>query len=253
MTAFVDRDVDLDEFWRYQRRWAGSGSASSGIMIMMNQRRVDNRTKNELSDSLRQAAQAVREFRNSSLFTSADAVYSKLRSILRHPGGPAPTNRTEELIDKEAGTILTLAKEFAEEAQAFVVKNGDIEVDRTDKENYYSPWVRMYFLHLKWYALWEAAASDLRLNRLHVFGPFSFALEVKDQAKDDMLDAIETIKNNVDDVLDAAMDRVGYTAYKMIYNTSRCLHRPKCSNGELQELTKLLQDFAKKVKDAIDY
>ena len=36
-----------------------------------------------------------------------------------------------------------------------------------------------------------------------------------------MLDAIETIKNNVDDVLDAAMDRVGYTAYKMIYNTSR--------------------------------
>ena len=74
-------------------------------------------------------------------------------------------NQTEDWINKEAGTILTLAREFAEEAQAFVAKNGDIEVDRTDKENY-SPEARTYFLYLKWYALWGMAADDLRLDQL---------------------------------------------------------------------------------------
>ena len=66
-----------------------------------------------------------------------------------------------------------------------------------------------------------------------------------------MIDALETIKENVDDVLDVAMDRVGYTAYK-IYKT-RCLQTLSCSNGELQELTQLLRDFAKNIKDAINY
>ena len=158
-------------------------------------------------------------------------------------------NQTEEWISKEAGTILTLAREFAEEAQEFVAKNGDIEVDRTDKEDYYSPEARMYFLYLKWYALWGYAASDLRW-------PWYYLLsddleEVEDQAKEDMLDAFKTIKENVDDVFDVAVDRVGYTAYK-IYKT-RCLQTLSCSNGELQKLTQLLQDFAKNVKDAIDY
>ena len=107
----------------------------------------------------------------------------------------------------------------------------------------------MYFLYLKWYALWGYAASDLRW-------PWYYLLPddlegVEDQAKDDMLDAIETIKDNVEDVLDAAMDRVGYTVYKM-YNR-RCLQRLSCSNGELQELNQLLRDFTKNVEEAIDY
>jgi len=222
---------------------------------------MDNRTKNVLSDSVRDAAQALLEFRNSSLFTSADAVYSKLRSRPRSANGyrsrSQKNNQTEEWINKEAGTILTLAREFAEEAQAFVAKNSDIEVDRTDKEDYYSPEARMYFLYLKWYALWGMAAEDLRLDQLvaalDVNGLLRPArpLEVEDQAKGDMLDAIETIKDNVDDVLDAAMDRVGYTVYKM-YN-SRCLQRPSCSDGELQELNQLLQDFTTNVEEAIDY
>ena len=66
-----------------------------------------------------------------------------------------------------------------------------------------------------------------------------------------MLEAIETIKENVDDVLDVAMDKVGYTAYK-IYKTE-CFQTLSCSNGELQELTQLLRDFAKNIKDAINY
>jgi len=212
---------------------------------------MDNRTKNVLSDSVRDAAQALLEFRNSSLFTSADAVYSKLRSRPRSANGyrsrSQKNNQTEEWINKEAGTILTLAREFAEEAQAFVAKNSDIEVDRTDKEDYYSPEARMYFLYLKWYALWGYAASDLRWPWL-----LPDDLEgVEDQAKGDMLDAIETVKDNVDDVLDAAMDRVGYTVYKMY--KSRCLQRPSCSDEELRELNQLLQDFAKNVEEAIDY
>ena len=70
-----------------------------------------------------------------------------------------------------------------------------------------------------------------------------------------MLDAIETSKNNVVDVLDAAMDRVGYTAYK-IFNL-RCIGIlgpwRDCSNGEVQELTQLVRDFANNLEDAIDY
>ena len=73
-----------------------------------------------------------------------------------------------------------------------------------------------------------------------------------------MIDALETIKENVDDVLDVAMDRVGYAACK-IYE-SRCVLPPgpwrspgDCSNKELQELNQLLRDFAKNVKEAIDY
>ena len=66
-----------------------------------------------------------------------------------------------------------------------------------------------------------------------------------------MLDAFKIIKENVDDVFDVAVDRVGYTAYK-IYKTE-CFQTLSCSNGELQELTQLLRDFAKNVEDAIDY
>jgi len=212
---------------------------------VQNWRGVDNRAKNVLSDSVRDAAQALLEFRNSSLFTSADAVYSKLESMPRFRYGPETNNQTEDWINKEAGTILTLAREFAEEAQAFVAKNGDIEVDRTDKENY-SPEARMYFLSLKW------------ISPSVLPWPHFYALEVEDQAKEDMLDAAETIKENVDDVLEVAMDRVGYAAYK-IYR-SRCLQGPgpwsspgDCSNGKLQELNQLLRDFAKNVKEAIDY
>ena len=82
-------------------------------------------------------------------------------------------NQTEDWINKEAGTILTLAKEFAEEAQAFVEKNGDIKGNRSDKENY-SPEARMYFLSLKW------------ISPSVLPWPHFYALEVEDQGGNSM-------------------------------------------------------------------
>ena len=166
---------------------------------------------------------------------------------------PQTKKQTEELINKEAGALLTLTKELAKEAQTFAVKNSDIKEDRTDKENY-PPEARMYFLYIKTYQLWEMAAEDLQINYLDLIFNFDqrgrAAYEVEDRAKMDLLEAFETIKNNFDDVLDAAWDRVGYTVSKL-YN-SRCLKRRSCSNGELRELNQLFQDFAKNVEDAIN-
>ena len=83
--------------------------------------------------------------------------------------------------------------------------------------------------------------------------------ELEDQAKGDMLQAIEVIKDAMDGVLDTAMDRVGYTVYRA-YKAVECFttgpppsRRGRCSDEELRAIAPLVQDFAKNVNEAIDY
>ena len=154
-----------------------------------------------------------------------------------------------------------MANKFAEEANKFVMKSNEVEVDTTDKKNY-SPEARMFFLQLKWYIMWSGAAYDLRLTtwtRGEPFGPgepgFS-ALE--EQAKGEILQAVEVIKEAMDRVLDTTMDRVGYTVYKA-YKSVQCLGngpgspRNGCSDEVLMALIPLVQDFSKNINEAIDY
>merc|ERR1712186_132598 len=120
------------------------------------------------------------------------------------------------------------------------------------------PEARMFFLQLKWYWMWSGAAYDLGLRAWAQVGPGGTGIsELEDQAKGDMLQAIEVIKDAMDGVLDTAMDRVGYTVYRA-YKAVECFttgppSSRRCSDEELRAIAPLVQDFSRNVNEAIDY
>ena len=192
------------------------------------------------------------------MFDATDAAYSKLRSVVKTKGRWEASDEEKAQVNKEAGNVLELANKFSDEASKFVKKSSEVEVDSTDKN--YSPEARMFFLQLKWYLLWSRAANDLRLTTwTEQIGPGGSGFsDLEEQAKGDMLQAIEVIKEAFDGVLDTAMDRVGYTVYEVYKGASDCLFRPwrrgdGCSGERLQALIPLVQDFSKNVNEAIDY
>ena len=164
-------------------------------------------------------------------------------------------------VNREAGNVLELAMKFAEEVGKFVAESNEVEVDSTDKENY-SPEARIFFLQLKWYLMWSGAAYDLRLGawtRGEPFGPGESGFSpLEEQAKGDMLQAIEVIKEAMDRVLDTVMDRVGYIVYEA-YKGTQCIIGPRsqrrngCSDEAMIALIPLVQNFSKNVNEAIDY
>jgi len=226
----------------------------SSILAMVSAMGIESSTKYDLFDASEMAFQAVHAFRNSSLFYAADTAYSKVRSVVRTERRFEASDEEKSRVNREAGNILKLANTFAEEANKFVMKSNEVEVDTTDEKNY-SPEARMFFLQLKWYIMWSGAAYDLRLTAWTMGGPGEPGFSgLQEQAKGDIVQAIEVIKEAMDGVLDTAMDRVGYTIYKA-YKAAKCLFGPRsrCSDEVLMALIPLVQDFSKNVNEAIDY
>ena len=240
-----------------RRLTEGVGEGENFFLEAVSEAGIESKTKYELFDSIQIAFEAVQTFRNSSLFEAADAAYSKLRSVLKTEEWRKVSDEEKVRFNEETGNVLELANQFAEEANKFIMHNSENKVDKTDKDNY-SPEARMFFLQLKWYMLWSGAVYDLGLRTWTRFGPGHEPnfFEIEDQAKGDMLQAIEVIKEAMDGVLDTAMDRIGYTVYKA-YEAVQCLMGPRsyrrgCTDEGLMALIPLVQAFSSNVNEAIN-
>ena len=203
------------------------------------------------------------------MFDAADAAYSKVRSVYKTKERYVVSDEEKAQFNKEAGNVLELANKFADEASKFVKKSSEVEVDSSDKN--YSAEARMFYLQMKWSVLWRylsPASWDLGFLRSpwigsgphQSFGEGGFS-DLEEQAKRDMLQAIDIIKEAFDKVLETAMDRVGYPVYEVYKTAQHCLFGPEfrdreqngCSDEGLRALIPLVQDFSKNVNEAIDY
>ena len=73
-----------------------------------------------------------------------------------------------------------------------------------------------------------------------------------EDAKADLLEAVEVTKEAVDEVLDSVMDMVGYTGYRVYSEIDFRRHHPLESPDTMwQGILPLFQDFTKKVNEAI--
>ena len=75
---------------------------------------------------------------------------------------------------------------------------------------------------------------------------------LEEDAKADLLEAVEVTKEAVDEVLDSVMDMVGYTGYRVYSEIDfRRYHPLESPDTMWQDILPLFQDFIKKVNEAI--